>query len=84
MLNFISQHQVFSTFVATIIFNAAVSSMPSPNERNGPVYVWFFGFTHALLLNFGRLAVNFAPNSKLGQYFENDNGVPKSVAGEGK
>lgn len=45
--------------IVTAIFNAAITSLPSPDARSGKFYCWFFTFAHAAILAIPRLVAQY-------------------------
>lgn len=55
MVNFFSAHQVLCTLVLYYVLSAAISSMPSPDDKSGPGYKFLFGFAHTLAGNLAHI-----------------------------
>jgi hypothetical protein len=45
-----------TVLVAYIIITNAIGALPSPTATSNPFYTWFFTFSHAVMLQAGRLA----------------------------
>ena len=51
------------------VFMSIVSGMPTPNDKDGKLYVWAFGTLHALSANLERARVGFAKGNGNGTLF---------------
>lgn len=55
LLGFWHQYPHLAGWIAVAIFNAAVTTMPSPTKDSNPIYRWVFDFSHALVLLIPRI-----------------------------
>lgn len=55
MITWIETHQVISTLVVYYIFSSMTGALPSPDEKSGNFYKFFFTFIHLLGANLMRI-----------------------------
>jgi hypothetical protein len=51
MFEFVMQHESWAAVAIYWIFSAAVSSLPEPDARSNPGYLWLFRFAHTVAGN---------------------------------
>lgn len=52
-------HPALVGVIGTAVANAAITSLPSPDEKSGKFYRWFFATAHALILAIPRLVAQY-------------------------
>lgn len=59
-------HPALVGAIAMAVANAAITTLPSPSDKSGVFYRWFFNFTHALILAIPRLVAQYEPTAGKG------------------
>jgi len=50
--------------MALWLLSAAISTMPAPDTNSGKLYLWAYGFLHAVSGNLDKVSTSFKPTLK--------------------
>lgn len=63
MIPWIEAHQFLAGLAVMCVANAAITALPSPDDKSGKFYRWFFNFGHGLVGAFARIAAQYKSDS---------------------
>ena len=60
-------HPALVGAIGMAVSNAAITTLPSPSDKSGAFYKWFFNFAHVLILAIPRLVAQYGPEGSSGK-----------------